>query len=799
MSLPPVTVFDLAVSYIGMGLCPIPVPFREKGPTIEGWKQLRITTETAAHYFNGVPQNIGIVLGEASRGLCDVDIDCREALLLAPHLLPVTSGRFGRATKRASHWLYFSDVPKHIKYEDPNIDGAGKTIVELRTGGVQTVFPGSTHVSGEFINFEDDANPDLNHVPRLDRTVLEAAVGILAAACLLARYFPQKGRHDFCLALGGGLLRDGWSAENAELFVLLVAWVGGSDKSQARAATVRGTKEKLDSGEPITGWNRVTELIADRPLGGGVGGKKLVSRARKWLPARKEPTGERAIIIVGFDELEVADQMLPALAALPNVFHRGWALVQILRDPNETKDEGITRESNAPRISEMSKARTRGLVSHVCAFQRWKTTSTGESSLVACAIPDNPLAELHCRGEWPGIRPLEGIIECPVLRPDGTVLDTPGYDHATGLFYEPNVVFPPIPSEPTIDDATSAIAILYDIVQDFPFVSPEHLSAWLALLFTPFARPTIDGCVPFGLLDKNAHRVGATKLADTIGEIFSGRALPHMAKTNEEEMRKRVLSLAVSGDPIVLLDNIEGLLDSQVLAGAITSMVVQDRRLGVTEMVPMPMRALWLVTANNLTLSNELVGRALHVRLETSLENPETRTDLKYNPLIPHVHRERPKLASAVLTVLRAYFAAGCPDQHVSAWGSFEQWSRIVRGALVWAGMPDPIGGRKELTETGDSETGTLERVLIEWEKLDKPMLVSDLLSEMSVGGFAHAALKAALAELCECAPDKLTTKGVSMQLRKYKRKNVGGRRFDHKPKQGGGTPWFVSRIVRGG
>lgn len=789
-----VTVFDLAVEYIDLGLSPIPIPFREKGPTLPNWKELRITKETAGHFFNGAPQNIGVILGEASGGLVDIDIDCPEALALAPYFLPATPGRFGRATKRASHWLYFSDVPKHIKYEDPNIDGPGKTIVELRAGGVQTVFPGSTHVSGEYIDLEDGA--DLAQITRIERTPLEAAVGVLAAACLLARYFPQKGRHDFCLALGGGLLRDGWPAENAELFVYLVAWAGGSDNPKARAATVKGTAEKIASGEPVTGWNRVTELIADRPLGGGVGGKKLVTRARKWLPARKEPTGDRVTIIVGFDELEVADQMLPALAALPNVFHRGWALVQILRDPIEATHEGITREPNAPRISEMSKARTRGLASHVCAFQRWKTSSTGEATLVSCAIPDNPLAELHCRGEWPGIKPLEGITECPVLRPDGTILDTPGYDRTTGLFYEPNVEFPPVPFEPTLDDATTAIATLYDVVQDFPFASPEHLSAWVALLLTPFARPTIDGCVPFGVLDKNAHRVGATFLADVIGEIYSGRPLPKMAHTNEDEMRKRLLSLAISGDPIVLLDNVEGTLDSQVLAGAITSMIVQDRQLGVSQIVPMPMRAMWLTTAANLVLSNELVGRALHVRLETSYENPENRSDFKYYPLLPHVHRERPKLASAALTILRAFFAAGCPDQKLSAWGSFEAWSRIVRGALVWAGMPDPIGGRKEMIESGDSELGVLERVLIEWEKLGKPTLVSDLLSEMHVGAFAHAALKEALAELCECSADKLTTKIISMQLRKYKKKNVGGRRFDHKPKQGGGTPWFVARIT---
>jgi hypothetical protein len=788
-----ISVFDVAVEYIKMGWRPVPIPYREKGPTITGWTELRIVEENAQHYFNGAPQNIGIILGETSKGLVDVDIDCPEALLLAPHLLPATSGRFGRASKRASHWLYFSDVPKHLKFEDPNIDGPGKTIVELRSGGVQTVFPGSVHVSGEDIDFEDGADP--TQIPRIERGMLEAAVGGLAAACLLARYFPRKGRHDFCLALGGGLLRDQWSVDNAEMFVGLVAWAGGSDNPKARAATVRGTAGKIAAGEPVTGWKKVTELVSDRPLGGGVGGQKLVTRARKWLPARATPISDRVPIIVGFDELEVADQMLPALANLPNVFHRGWALVQILRDPKENVDEGITREPNAPRISEMSKARTRGLVSHVCAFQRWKTKD-GVSELVACAIPDNPVLELHCRGEWPGVRPLEGITECPVLRPDGTVLDVPGYDRTTGLFYEPNTDFPPIPLEPTLDDATTAVAALYDIVQDFPFESPEHLSAWMALLLTPFARPTIDGCVPFGLLDKNAHRVGATKLSDIIGEIYSGRPLPHMSKTNEEEMRKRILSLAISGDPVVLLDNIEGALDSPTLAGAITSMTIQDRRLGVTEMVPMPMRALWLVSANNLILSNELVGRALHIRLETSLEHPEHRTGFKYDPIIPYVHKERPRLASAVLTVLRGYFAAGCPDQGLSSWGSFEAWSRIIRGTLVWAGMPDPISGRKELVESGDSEMGALERALIEWEKLGKPMLVSDVLAEMHVGAFAHAALKEALAELCECPPDKLTTKGVSMQLRKYKKKNVGGRRFDHKPKKEWGTPWFVSRIV---
>jgi hypothetical protein len=790
----PFTVFDLAIDYIDLGLCPIPIPYREKGPTLPGWQELRITKETAPQYFNGIPQNIGIILGEASKGLVDIDIDCPEALFLAPYFLPATSGRFGRASKRASHWLYFSDVTKHQKFEDPNIDGAGKTIVELRSGGVQTVFPGSHHVSGEFIDFEDGAGVD--NIARVPKEALEEAVKKLAAACLLARYFPAKGRHDLCLALGGGLLRDGWSVDAAEQFVLLVAWAGGSDNPRARSAGVKGTAEKLKANEPITGWSRVGELLKDRPLGGGVGGKKLVARARKWLlPSQTNVlVGERTNIIVGFDELEIADQMLPALARLPNVFKRGWALVQILRDDEKRTEDGIEREAEAPRIAEIPKARTRGLVSHVCSFQRWKTGSDGESKLVQCPIPDEPVTELHCRGEWPGVRYLENIAESPVFRADGTILDTPGYDRSTGIFYEPNTDFPPIPTEPTLDDARKALATIYDVIDEFPFVGPAHLSAWFALLLTPFARPAIKGSIPFGLLDKNAHRVGATKLADVIGIIYSGRPLPKMAKSDEPEMRKRLLALAMSGDPIVILDNVEGTLDSQVLAGAITSMIVQERQLGVTGMVAMPMRALWLVTAANLTLSNELVGRALHVRLETHLENPEARSGFKYPELFTHVEKVRPSLVVAALTILRAFFVAGCPDQKLVSWGSFEDWTRIVRGALVWTGLPDPIGGRSELVESGDSELGTLERALIAWEKLGKPMLISDVLAEMQLTAFAHSGLKEALAELCECAPERLTAKGVGAKLKKYKKRNVGGRCFDHQPKVGGGTPWYVRR-----
>jgi hypothetical protein len=51
--------------------------------------------------------NIGILLGEASGGLVDVDLDTEEAVKLALAFLPDTA-RFGRPHNVGSHWLYIA-------------------------------------------------------------------------------------------------------------------------------------------------------------------------------------------------------------------------------------------------------------------------------------------------------------------------------------------------------------------------------------------------------------------------------------------------------------------------------------------------------------------------------------------------------------------------------------------------------------------------------------------------------------------------------------------------------------------
>jgi hypothetical protein len=160
------TALDIALGYIAKGWNPTPVDYRTKKPsTGNGW-QLRIIDETTApHYFNGGQMNIGVILGPSSRGLTDVDLDCEEARAIAAYILPRTDAIFGRASSRAAHWLYYTDLSVSadkavLVFNDP---ATGGRVLELRIGGAsgaQTVFPGSTHEdTGEAITWEEGGEP----------------------------------------------------------------------------------------------------------------------------------------------------------------------------------------------------------------------------------------------------------------------------------------------------------------------------------------------------------------------------------------------------------------------------------------------------------------------------------------------------------------------------------------------------------------------------------------------------------------------------------------------------------------
>src|SRR5262245_28104919 len=84
--------------YYGYRILPIPVPHRSKDPGFSGWQNLRPTLDDLPRLFPDGPGNTGLLLGEPSDNLIDVDIDSKEAAFAADVFLPPTtwvSGRHG--------------------------------------------------------------------------------------------------------------------------------------------------------------------------------------------------------------------------------------------------------------------------------------------------------------------------------------------------------------------------------------------------------------------------------------------------------------------------------------------------------------------------------------------------------------------------------------------------------------------------------------------------------------------------------------------------------------------------------
>ncbi len=140
-----VTPLEAAREYVRRGWCVVPIPFKQKRPVIKEWEQLRLTEPQLEQYFDQ-PANLGLILGQPSGHLVDVDLDCVEARAIASQYLPSTPAKTGRAGAADSHWWYIADGANTVQHRDPV---TRQMVVELRSTGGQTVVGPSIHPTGQ--------------------------------------------------------------------------------------------------------------------------------------------------------------------------------------------------------------------------------------------------------------------------------------------------------------------------------------------------------------------------------------------------------------------------------------------------------------------------------------------------------------------------------------------------------------------------------------------------------------------------------------------------------------------------
>lgn len=411
-------------------------------------------------------------------------------------------------------------------------------------------------------------------------------------------------------------------------------------------------------------------------------------------------TAERTDLLVdGADLPATAIRIRDILATQDNLYDRGvpvrlvfdertgGVMTQLLRV------EGIVREV------------------HRVARPHARTRKADQSTVVPVTLSDR-VARLYLdmQGEWK-LRPLNGIANAPLLRPDGTIISGDGYDPGTGFYSEhvPDVT-PMVPMMPMLFEAKAALTRLRERFRTFAFADATFISlesssvpvvdvslkpgrdesAFLCGLLTAVCRPSLPLAPGLMLTAASMSGAGAGKglLARCICSIAFGRP-PHAVTggSTVDELEKRIASELMLGGPVLFLDNLNGQsLRSDLLASAITERPARIRVLGRSEMVLLNASAFIVLTGNGLTVSEDLARRFITVELDPGSEDPEARPFT--GDILAEVSADRAALLADVLTIWRWGAMNDLPRGRPM--GSFRDWAQQVRDPLLALGCTDP-------------------------------------------------------------------------------------------------------------
>ena len=257
-------------------------------------------------------------------------------------------------------------------------------------------------------------------------------------------------------------------------------------------------------------------------------------RRKRFTP---DPNDPRPIVHV--DSTNIEATLKAACNALrdanPDLYLRGRKIVCV---SEELKPTASGPKVAAQVICERGENALVYDLSRAAIFLKYDARADGEVPV------EPPIGLVRKMRELPNLTLLPvvaGVVNTPTMRADGSVLDTPGYDPATGLVFDPlDVAFPPIPAAPTLEYAVKAKELLVSLISTFPFVEPVDLAVAFSMILTAVARDAID-TAPMHVVAAPVPASGKSKIVDIACVIATGRVAGVINQgATEEELEKRL-------------------------------------------------------------------------------------------------------------------------------------------------------------------------------------------------------------------------------------------------------------------
>jgi putative DNA primase/helicase len=375
-----------------------------------------------------------------------------------------------------------------------------------------------------------------------------------------------------------------------------------------------------------------------------------------------------------------------------------WNWEDIDEDNNQVLSARLVRY-NISQLADMIQHHAVVYQKYDIKQKRWRETDP----------PDKLVNRILTSGHV-GVPDIVGVITSPIMRRDGSIITTPGYDAKTKLWYKPtsNIDLPPIGT--TKADAEKALEDLKELISECAFVSDVDRSVALAAMMTVVLRAAFR-VAPMFFINKPEAGTGGSYLVKIISTLALGReAVPLNLSDDPKEMVKELSAAAYEAKPILNLNNVNFDLKSSLLAQMATEGEVDIRPFGKnTETTKCDCRAITvIINGNNIKLIGELVRRALSIQLDANMECPEKRTYTQ-NP-IEMIRRDRGKYLAAVFTIVRAFRNANLKVA-VELLNDYEAWAQFVQKPLVWLGEVDPVTSQEDMRKRDPERAALRARI----------------------------------------------------------------------------------------
>lgn len=408
------------------------------------------------------------------------------------------------------------------------------------------------------------------------------------------------------------------------------------------------------------------------------------------------------------NEADAIDGLLDIMAAgqLPDLYKRSGGPSWVYED-----DQGN------PLIKQLATDNLRAyLADHVTTFQVVRDPLTEGTQEVRELVMPKTCGTILGRKDWP-LPPLKGIVTSPVIRPDGSLLQAPGYDAETGLYLHPRVALRRLRPDVTAESLAKAKDIvLNQMLADFPWEKPSDRAHYLGALLTPILRPYFHGPTPMFILSSTSAGSGKSLLKDIFKYAYGSSDTPW--PENDTELRKSITTqLYTTGQPVIVLDNLPNgyTIKSPVLSALLTMETWGDRVLGASASVTMPNDRLWILTGNGLQAGGDNGRRAMWVRINPNVPDPDQRDGFKVGDLRPWLRANASTVVAALVTMVRAWIAGGAPIIRTRK-GDYSEWASMMAGLLDFLGVPGWMTDRDDAMKL-DAEAAEWAAFLIAWQE----------------------------------------------------------------------------------